>query len=100
VEFEAKGIEKYFNTINLSGKLSIILADLSLLEEWSALPLEKIIRQRAELWDIPAGKIIGALRLILTGVTVSPGIFDLMEVLGKERVLRRIGFAQKYIAQR
>lgn len=52
--------------------------------------LEKIFAAFLEEKEIKLGKIAQPLRVSLTGKTVSPGIFEVMEVLGKDRVLQRI----------
>ena len=43
------------------------------------------------------GKIAQPVRVALTGTTVSPGIFEVIEVLGKDRVLARLRAAVKFI---
>ena len=43
------------------------------------------------------GKVIHPTRLALTGRTVSPGMFDVMVLLGKERTLARLEKAVEYI---
>jgi glutamyl-tRNA synthetase len=43
------------------------------------------------------GKIAQPVRVALTGTTVSPGIFEVIEVLGKARVLARLKAAVEYI---
>ncbi len=40
--------------------------------------------------EIKLGKVAQPLRVALTGKTVSPGIFEIMEVLGKETTIERI----------
>jgi glutamyl-tRNA synthetase len=40
---------------------------------------------------VGAGKLIHPLRVALTGNMASPGIFDILILLGRERVLARIG---------
>ena len=44
----------------------------------------------AQTVNSSGGKLIHPLRLAVTGVSVGPGLFELLEVLGKEIVLRRI----------
>jgi glutamyl-tRNA synthetase len=44
----------------------------------------------AEDRGLSAGKLIHPLRLAVTGQGVSPGIFDVLVVLGRERSLRRL----------
>ena len=59
--------------------------------DWHAPTLEMLIKQFAESKEIKLGKIAQALRAALTGSTVSPGMFEVMEVLGKDEVMKRLG---------
>lgn len=52
--------------------------------------LEKITRDAAEAHQLQAKDAIHPLRFALTGKTVSPGLFEVMSVLGKERCLQRV----------
>lgn len=67
-----------------------------LLRRWSALSdfshsaAESSLRQLAQDARVSAGKIIHPVRLALTGVAIGPGLFELIDVLGKETVLRRL----------
>ena len=47
------------------------------------------MRKFADEKGVKAGKIIHPLRLALTGTTKSPGIFELMEVLGRDNCIVR-----------
>jgi glutamyl-tRNA synthetase len=58
--------------------------------EWSQKAIEALIRDYSVELNVGAGQLIHPLRLALTGVSVGPGLFELMEVLGKEIVQRRI----------
>lgn len=88
VEYDPAGVEKYFKT----GLHYIPL----LIDKFSALPaldlqnVENAIRILAEEQAIKPALLIHTLRLALTGKTVGPSLFHLMEVLGKERVIRRL----------
>ena len=44
------------------------------------------------------GKIAQPIRVALTGGTVSPGIFEVMDILGKEEVLQRLEKAVSHIS--
>ena len=50
-----------------------------------------------EATDLKLGKIAQPVRMALTGTTVSPGIFEIIVVLGKERTLARLEAARQYI---
>jgi glutamyl-tRNA synthetase len=58
--------------------------------EWSQAPLEQIAREYAEKAGQKLGNVAQPLRAALTGKTVSPGVFEVMEVLGKEETLKRL----------
>jgi glutamyl-tRNA synthetase len=62
---------------------------------WSADRLEFALRTVAESQGLAAGKIFQPLRVALTGLSVSPGIFDVLMVLGRETALSRIETAMK-----
>ncbi len=63
------------------------MADLS---GWTQKELEEATRGYAEAQDIKLGKAAQPLRAALTGGTVSPGIFEVMEILGREETLARL----------
>jgi len=58
--------------------------------EWRTEPLENAIRGYAEAHALGLGKIAQPLRAALSGSNASPGIFEVMEVLGKEETIARI----------
>jgi glutamyl-tRNA synthetase len=62
-------------------------------EPFESAAMEAALRQRAEDLGVSAGKLIHPLRVALTGLGSSPGIFEVAVVLGRERVLRRIDSA-------
>ena len=59
-------------------------------ESWTAETLNAIVRDYAERNDLKLGKIAQPLRAALTGRTVSPGVFEVMELLGREESLARL----------
>jgi len=60
------------------------------LEPFDAQTIEKAIRAEAERRGLKAAQFIHPLRVAVSGKKVGPGLFELLEVLGKERVLARI----------
>ncbi|MGN6059432.1 MAG: glutamate--tRNA ligase [Sphingomicrobium sp.] len=63
---------------------------LGALAEWDAPSLEAAIREVAESQGVKLGKVAQPLRAALTGRTTSPGIFDVLALLGREESLARI----------
>ena len=67
--------------------LSIPLQSLT---QWEEPELESLLRDYSEKSDTKFGKIAQPLRAALTGTNKSPGIFEVMSILGRDEVLRRI----------
>ena len=75
------------NGIALVGECIEALRDL---EDWSPQTIEENIRGVAEAAELGLGKVAQPLRAALTGRTTSPGIFDVLALLGKEEALARL----------
>lgn len=61
--------------------------------EWTHPSLEAVVREQAEKQGVSAGKLIHPIRLAVTGQGFGPGLFELLEVIGKDQVLSRIQHA-------
>ena len=61
--------------------------------DWSAAALEDALRRVTERRGVGAGKLFQPLRVALTGSAVSPGIFDVLTLLGRDRSLARVDAA-------
>ena len=70
--------------------LKALLPRLTALHEWSAAASEEIVRAYAEEAGVKLGQIAQPLRAALTGRMTSPGIFDVLVVLGRVESLGRI----------
>jgi glutamyl-tRNA synthetase len=70
--------------------LAGLLPQFDSAEHWQAANLEAIVRSYAETAGAKLGKVAQPLRAALTGKTVSPPVFDVMAVLGREESLERI----------
>jgi glutamyl-tRNA synthetase len=65
--------------------------------DWTIRGTEDALRALADARGVAAGKIFQPLRVALTGLTASPGIFDVLVALGKERSLSRIEQAVRHL---
>jgi glutamyl-tRNA synthetase len=70
--------------------LGQLLPALAAAEDWSVEGLEAVVKSFAEQAELKLGKVAQPLRAALTGSNVSPGIFDVLAVLGREESLKRI----------
>ena len=75
--------------------LAALLPVLSGSAEWTAPALEAAVKAHAEAAGLKLGKLAQPLRAALTGTSTSPGIFDVLEVLGREECLARIADVTK-----
>jgi glutamyl-tRNA synthetase len=71
-------------------RLATMLPRLEAAAHWQASDLEEIVRRYAEESGAKLGKVAQPLRAALTGKAVSPPVFDVMAVLGREEALARI----------
>ncbi len=70
--------------------LSGAAADLARVEPWTSEGTEQAVRTFAEQRGAKLGAVAQPLRAALTGRTTSPGIFEVLAVLGKEESLARL----------
>jgi glutamyl-tRNA synthetase len=60
---------------------------------FDAASLEARLRALADDLDIKVGQLLGTLRVATSGLKVSPPLFESLEILGKERVVRDLNRA-------
>ena len=72
------------------GLFAELANSLEALDSWTEENVDASVRETAEKLDLKLGKVAQPLRAVLTGSNSSPGIFDVMIVLGKEQTLKRI----------
>jgi glutamyl-tRNA synthetase len=70
--------------------LKAVLPGLQALGDWSAANAEQVVRVHAEQAGLKLGKVAQPLRAALTGRSTSPGVFDVLAVLGRDESLARI----------
>ena len=72
------------------GIVAALLPRLEELAEWSAATTETVVRAFAEETGLKLGKVAQPLRAALTGRATSPGVFDVIAVLGRDESLARL----------
>jgi len=78
-------------TADARGMLANLSRELATVDPWSAAGAEAAVRAYAERAGAKLGAVAQPLRAALTGRTTSPGIFEVLAVLGKAESLARIG---------
>jgi len=91
VEYDPEAVAKQWKDADATAQLLAATRDrLASVDEWAPAPMEVALRILAEERGVAAGKIFQPLRVALTGLTVSPGIFDVLVALGRDRSLARM----------
>ena len=90
LEYEEKGRRKHWKKPDVGERLNALKDRLEALGVFDEERLEAAVRGLAEEREISAAKLIHPARLAISGRSFGPGFFEMMEVLGKEAVVRRL----------
>jgi glutamyl-tRNA synthetase len=88
---------KKFLTADVIPVLKELMEKLQPMEAFSEKGLETLFEELAAAHGVKLGKIAQPVRVALTGTSVSPGLFEVVNVLGKARVLGRLSKALSYL---
>jgi len=95
VVYDSIALEKVLSRPAAGEVLAAAHEILSGAPDFDPATLEGLIRGYAESKGIKLGEVIQPIRVAVTGGTASPGIFEVLSVLGRDRTLRRIERARK-----
>jgi glutamyl-tRNA synthetase len=91
LRYEEAAVAKHWKDRTATAELlSAIHQTLASHATWDAASLEASLRALADARGVGAGKLFQPLRVALTGSSESPGMFDVLIVLGRDRTLARI----------
>ena len=98
VEYDADAVSKQWRDAAATADILEATHDrLAAVSTWEPAAMEEALRALAEERGISGRKIFQPLRVALVGLTVSPGIFDVLQYVGRERSLARIAAAVRYL---
>lgn len=80
---------KHLTPENL-GRAAKLRAKFEQLENWDAVSLEGAIRELAEAENVKVAQLVHPTRMLVSGQTVGPSLWELLEFLGRDRVVRRM----------
>jgi glutamyl-tRNA synthetase len=89
VNIDPKAKEKFLKPENIK-YLSELKGLLSELSDFTAGEIEKVFHLFAEKHGLKLGSIAQPVRVAITGGTASPGLFEVLEIVGKDKVLKRL----------
>ena len=96
VEYDSKATAKFLNEKS-HDLLQELQRGLSSLADFSVAEIEKVFAFITEKQGIKLGKLAQPARVAVTGRAESPGIFEVIEIIGKEKTLKRLEKAIKTI---
>ncbi|MEJ2355282.1 MAG: hypothetical protein P8Y62_05230, partial [candidate division WOR-3 bacterium] len=88
-DYDEKGIKKRIYP-GVENRLKKLIKKFDDLEPFDKQNMEDALRQLSEELGCKAGELIHPVRLGVSGMTFGPGLFELLEVLGKEKVIKRL----------
>jgi glutamyl-tRNA synthetase len=97
VEYDEAAVAKQWRDPATAERLRAVREALASVEPWTAEALEPVLRAVAERLGVGLGKVAQPLRVALTGSAASPGIDQVLWLLGREKALRRIDDAAAHI---
>jgi glutamyl/glutaminyl-tRNA synthetase len=92
IEYETGAVEKVLKKNERQGAavLSEVRGVLAALANWDAASLEAALNQYCESKGLALGKVAQPIRVGISGSTVSPPIYQTLELLGKDSTIARI----------
>ncbi|MFL5382602.1 MAG: glutamate--tRNA ligase [Longimicrobiaceae bacterium] len=93
VEYDEAAVAKQWRDPATAERLKVAREVLASVEPWTAEALEPVLRAVAERLGVGLGKVAQPLRVALTGSAASPGIDQVLWLMGREKALARIDSA-------
>ena len=99
LELDEAAVAKHLSKPELAAPMETLIATYRQLPAFEKAALEIALRATAEQHGLKAGALIHATRVAVTGRAVSPGLFEVLELLGRERSLARLTAALSILRQ-
>jgi glutamyl-tRNA synthetase len=100
VEYEAKAVAQHLSAAGMADHLHALGRTLRTLDHFDEPHVEAAVRGTAAERGLKAGVLIHATRVAVTGRAVSPGLFEILALLGRDRTVERIDRAVNFLATR
>ncbi len=94
LEYDLKGVKKFFKP-EIKPIIDKVISTLKEMDGLDERKLEDFFRGLSESTGVKLRLIAQPIRIALTGKTASPGLFEIMDILGKDEVIRRLEKAEK-----
>jgi glutamyl-tRNA synthetase len=100
VEYEPAAVAKYLAAADLAGHVEALATAYGDADPFDEATTERVLRSVADAHGVKAGVLIHATRIAVTGKAVSPGVFEVLALIGKEPTLARLHALARYLRER
>lgn len=100
IEYDPAAVDKFLKKEGIGELLKEVHSAISLIENFDKKHLEDSLRALTTRVGVGFSKLAQPMRVAITGKSVSAGIFETMELLGKERTLNGLDYATKHLCER
>jgi glutamyl-tRNA synthetase len=100
VAYEQEAVDKHLSSPDLAGHIAALVDGLVAATPFDEAQVEAAVRGTASARGIKAGALIHATRVAVTGRTQSPGLFEVLTWLGRERTHARLSRLLEFLSTR
>ncbi len=100
IEYDPAAVDKFLKKEGICELLKDVHSAISLIDNFDKKHLEDSLRALTTRVGVGFSKLAQPMRVAITGKSVSAGIFETMELLGKERTLNRLDYSTKHLCER
>ena len=98
VEYDPAAVRKHLSDPALGLHVGALREALAAVDPFEAAAIEGALRRVAESRGVKAAALIHATRVGVTGQAVSPGLFDVLAILGRDRTVARLAALERFLA--
>lgn len=99
IEYDQAAADKFLRKEGISALLKEVHLSISQVDTFDKKTLEGSLRALTERLGVGFSKLAQPIRVAITGKSVSAGIFETMELLGKEKTIKRLDYAIKNLCE-
>lgn len=90
LEYDREAVKKYLRRKELKVIFSFLIKDLQRVRPFNPERIERCCRDLIAKLGIASGDLIHPIRVAITGRSISPGLFDVIYLLGKQKTIQRL----------
>jgi glutamyl-tRNA synthetase len=98
VEYQVDAVDRHLGAPDLAGHIEALVKALSSCDPFDEASIEAAVRAVAAERGIKAGPLIHATRVAIIGRTTSPGLFEMLALLGREESVARLNALRRFLA--